>query len=546
MTSSAHRVSYAFCDRAGSPIGATASMLAPMRALAVVSVVVLGASSPALAQVYEVGPGQTYADISDVPLDDLEAGDEVRIHYRAEPYRETFGLDVSGTAAAPIVIRGVRGPGGELPIIDGEDSTAGPGAQRRGLVTINGGAYVTIEDLEIRNGHADHGFARNTAAVYVPAGDHITLRGLDVHHSGNGLFSWIDSSDVLIEGCYVHDNGNVGSNFEHNVYTESRRITFQYNRLGPLLDGATGNNLKDRSEGTVIRYNWIEGGNRPLDLVEAEDLSPYDGSVPTFVYGNVLIKIDDTGQDQVVHFGQDNGLPPRTLLYFVHNTVYSTRSGNTDVLFVNAPATAHVVNNIIHHTGSGMRLLDPDSDDATVELGPNWITAGWQRGQPGATFVGEDMLIEGSDPGFAGAPTDFSLVSGSPARDAGGALPGGAPAVDRELRPGGSAARGSDGMPDLGAFEYCETGCTPIPAADAGTDRDAGEGLDAGAGSDAGRVPGVDGGRVDGGTSPVADAGRRTEGGGGCSCRAGGDRSTPWLIFGAIAMLAVRRLRVRT
>jgi CRISPR/Cas system-associated exonuclease Cas4 (RecB family) len=46
---------------------------------------------------------------------------------------------------------------------------------------------------------------------------------------------------------------------------------FQYNRFGPLCAGCNGNALKDRSIDTVVRYNWIESGNRQLDLVDAED-----------------------------------------------------------------------------------------------------------------------------------------------------------------------------------------------------------------------------------------------------------------------------------
>lgn len=54
--------------------------------------------------------------------------------------------------------------------------------------------------------------------------------------------------------------------YKHNSYTESQGIVFEFNHYGPLRAGCPGNNLKDRSTGTVIRYNWIEGGNwLPLD-----------------------------------------------------------------------------------------------------------------------------------------------------------------------------------------------------------------------------------------------------------------------------------------
>ena len=50
-------------------------------------------------------------------------GDLVEIHWRSEPYREKFVLGRSGTEQAPIVIRGIAGPDGALPTIDGRNAT---------------------------------------------------------------------------------------------------------------------------------------------------------------------------------------------------------------------------------------------------------------------------------------------------------------------------------------------------------------------------------------------------------------------------------------
>lgn len=57
-----------------------------------------------------------------------------------------------------------------------------------------------------------------------------------------------------------------------------------------LCAGCLGNNLKDRSAGTVIRYNYIENANRQIDLVESSYVSIIsDPSYrTTLVYGNVL------------------------------------------------------------------------------------------------------------------------------------------------------------------------------------------------------------------------------------------------------------------
>ena len=74
-----------------------------------------------------------------------------------------------------------------------------------------------------------------------------------------------------MQGCHIFDNGIERSGLEHNVYTAGIGMVFQNNRFGPLRAGCPGNNFKDRSAGLVFRYNWVEGGNKGLDLVDAQD-----------------------------------------------------------------------------------------------------------------------------------------------------------------------------------------------------------------------------------------------------------------------------------
>src|SRR5206468_9474175 len=115
----------------------------------------------------------------------------------------------------------------------------------------------------------------NASTIYVEKCEHCTIRNNVLHDAGNGLFvastDTAVSRDIVIEGNQIYDGGNVGSIYEHNVYSAAIGIRFEANFLGKLLPGAGGNNLKDRSAGTVIRYNFIEGGNRQLDLVDGED-----------------------------------------------------------------------------------------------------------------------------------------------------------------------------------------------------------------------------------------------------------------------------------
>jgi hypothetical protein len=64
--------------------------------------------------------------------------------------------------------------------------------------------------------------------------------------------------------------------------SDSDRVIIEYNRYGPQGVGAIGSQLKDRSAGTVIRYNDFEQAAQgwDIDLVEPQDL--YDVRVFTY------------------------------------------------------------------------------------------------------------------------------------------------------------------------------------------------------------------------------------------------------------------------
>src|SRR5262245_11290736 len=139
-------------------------MMREMTAILVVAMAAAAAAGgTARGATYDVGPGQTYAAIGDVPLELLAAGDEVVIHWRDTPYQEKFVVGGTGNAAQPIVIRGVLGPAGDRPIIDGENAVTRPQLdywnQVREVIKVGGSSappdnpsYVTIENLDIRGG----------------------------------------------------------------------------------------------------------------------------------------------------------------------------------------------------------------------------------------------------------------------------------------------------------------------------------------------------------------------------------------------------------
>src|ERR1051325_5677779 len=363
--------------------------------LIILSLAFFAARSAARTQatVYEVGPGKPYASIGAVPWESLQAGDTVLIYYRSTPYNEKWVICRQGTASAPITVRGILGPNGELPVIDGNGATTRPTLnywnQERGVIKIGGAnvpadttpQYITVENLDIRsarppytytaaNGSAGS-YVNNASSIYVEKGENITVRNCVLHDCGNGFFvassDALASRNILVEGNYIYDNGNLNSIFEHNNYTAAIGITFQYNHFGPLRAGCSGNNLKDRSAGLVVRYNWIEGGNRQLDLVDGEDSSLIRNDPryrETFVYGNILIEPDAAGNRQIAHYGGDSGTTAnyrKGLLYFYNNPIVPTRTDRTTLLRLSTnEETCDFRNNIAYVTAAGntLSLLD--------------------------------------------------------------------------------------------------------------------------------------------------------------------------------------------
>ena len=90
---------------------------------AVLAAALLLYAAPAGALTFEVGLGKQYANVGDVPWESLNAGDTVLIYYRATPYKEKFVLSRVGSPSQPITVRGVLGPSGERPVLDGNGAT---------------------------------------------------------------------------------------------------------------------------------------------------------------------------------------------------------------------------------------------------------------------------------------------------------------------------------------------------------------------------------------------------------------------------------------
>jgi hypothetical protein len=423
---------------------------------------------------FAVGPGQPYAGIGDVPFESLTAGDTVRVYWREQPYREKMMISGQGSASSPIRICGVPGPEGQLPVIDGQDATTRPqldfpfnGHQVRGLVIVGHRhadpwtvtpRYIVIEGLEVRNASPQYNFVDRSGAtaaysniaagIFVERADHLVIRGCTVTANNNGLFIGTGGAEVeltrnvLIEGNYVHDNGSVKDYYEHNVYNEASNVIYQYNRFGsPRADksGVLGANIKERSAGLVVRYNWIEDGAHILDIVDTEEsnqvLRPMPSFHKTYVYGNVIIRGAAPG-GSMIHYGGDSGIFEnyrKGTLFFYNNTVIVKNDSYRD--YTRTPIFELSTND--EHLDSRNNVYfssaEPDGTHAIGMLGDrdgvssgvatfagDWVKKGWTahdltlgaKIDLKAQVHDLDKMIRGDSPGFRNPKADeYGLVA---------------------------------------------------------------------------------------------------------------------------------------
>jgi hypothetical protein len=348
------------------------------------------------------------ATLGEVPWESLEPGDTVRIFHRATPYHEKFAIARSGTLAQPIRVCGVPGPSGELPVLSADRATTRAALgdvfeeyvsysmQQTGIIVIRGPEYegfvehVHIEGLALVESmhppyHADDvnqfvdwdGATRDwddsAAGIRIQKARNIVVRGNEFYHLNTGLYiisqAYAENfmvRDILIEGNYFHENALVEDYDKHQAYIQGTGFTIQYNYFGSPIAGSLGNDLKMRTAGDVIRYNYFENGAHAIDLVDIEDyvelvmpwhFAQFVGTLPegardayrarqeadwaayqaTFVYGNLFHMVGEDAWPSVIHYGFDNSpfdRRPGTLFFYFNTMVYETDYADDDTMRV--------------------------------------------------------------------------------------------------------------------------------------------------------------------------------------------------------------------
>jgi len=411
-----------------------------------------GSPLPTLTEdtVYDIGPGEPYTTIGSFPWASLLPGDTVQIHYAT--YNEIVGITSRGTATQPIRIVGIPNSSGALPIITGvsgvtEGACLNPqyvhGTSERGLFWIAPSgtspygykpgyievSNLVIEDVQYPSGTinypagvspATETFLEEAAGVYIVSGENIVFTNVTITGNPNGFFvnssdpdgdggsESFESNNITLQYSYIYSNGVNGQELEHNQYTEGNNILSQYNYYGLQVAGATGNNLKDRSSGLVVRYNWFESAGHMLDLVDPQGTVNVTEQEPswenTFIYGNVF---HNTFTGSLIHWAGDQGIAAndRTGTAFIYDNTFVTHANksstyqyeliepeDTGLATQTGNQSADMRNNIFYTepatSGSAPPILDIESASGGacsgyVSLGVNYLgvtSSGWGDG----------------------------------------------------------------------------------------------------------------------------------------------------------------------
>jgi MYXO-CTERM domain-containing protein len=463
--------------------------------------------------IYTVGAGQTYASPCALAAAvTLAPGDVIEV----EPgtYTDACQLTASGTAQAPIVLRGMAGM--PRPVFDATGlDLSGSGQVPRAIFQFNGASYWQVQHLELE--HAANA-SNNGSGFRLTAGAHdVTFDDMSIHDNQDGAQS-DGPSVIMIENSDIYANGaNDGQS--HNLYLQGDVVRLIGNHIH---DSRGGQNIKLRTRYVELIGNYVENaGNYEVDLIQGPYTSMPDANA--VLIGNVFVRATSADNNsQTILFGTDNPndtTPSRNgALYAIGNT-FVLRNASNQLFHVltstPAPAATHVYlfDNIIHATVAGTQLTSDATTAGYVSGSTNFITTGI-----GGVPASVTQTISGADPGFAAAG-DYHLAAGSPAIDTGmahpmyadgsGAMVDGTPMVE-STPPIGTEPRYVVGAAlDLGAFEY-------------------------------GNAP-PDGGADGGATSPDAPgaAGKH----GGCGCASGGDAPGGWLLLGLVVASLGRRRR---
>lgn len=534
------------------PCTATAAAVA-------VSVLGLLATGEARAEVFEVGP----ADDIEAIINAAQPGDEVVLAGGMYELSGRFGINVAGTAAAPIVVRAA----------DGEQPHLHRAGADQNIIDIDGGTWLELRGIE---------FSGGSAGIRIAAADNLTIADCEIHSTNDVALRANDGGQLYeslhIVGNHIHDTDHTGEGMYLGCNDDGCRVAnsviernYIHHTNQATITQGDGIELKEGSYGNVIRDNVIHdtnypclltysaAGNGPANIVERNVMwncgdHGIQSAADTVIRNNIILSANQNGIAMQQH---QSGAPAN--LTVVHNTVLNAT--NDALSLRDAVGAVTIANNALFaDTGSAIFLRGGDLG-AVVVAGN--VGEGGMLGGDGQGYVDGSIAADFVDGHYGGMPA----IDVFPAP--GGALVGAgdpAHAVDDDFN---TLPRAGRGEVDVGAYAFDPAGNPGWTIAaefkefpdDAGTtggddtggaDETGGPGDDSGSatddGSDAGPGDASGGPTSGGGSTPV------TSGGGGpidssddegCGCRSSEPPGAAWMLVVLAAALRRRRPSAR-
>ena len=409
-----------------------------LRKILILALACLGWNSTSGAAPYQIGPTRSLQSVSALPQ--LHPGDVVEID--SGTYKEVMRWTSSGTAAQPIVIRGVGAP-----VFDADGLRVDGVLPRPRAVFQIEGDFVTVENIEFRNArNGDNG-----AGIRITSANNVTVRGCRITQCDMGIMC-DHNRNLIIEACEIAFNGTpLYNGYSHNLYLGGQNTTV---RFCSIHDALYGQNFKSRGHYTELLYNSIaDSQDGEVGLVDAAETRPANSHA--VMIGNVIVskpRQNGYNSGRFIQFGQDSGGDHNGILFAFNNTFVA---GDGRIQFLSANATnAKIVadNNVFYGSDKILGV------GAGVRGSNNWMQA--------SALVPDSFAatVQGGSPGFVNSTQrDFHLTSASACRDHGlntlvfldgeGLSHPGAP-TEEYVPPMRRRTRQNDGRLDIGAFEY--------------------------------------------------------------------------------------------
>jgi hypothetical protein len=290
------------------------------------------------------------------------------------------------------------------------------------------GNNTVIENIEFSNASVPD---QNGAGIRIEGGN-ITIRNCFFHDNEDGILGGSGSQcNVTIENSEFGHNG-YGDGYSHNMYignAASLTLKFCYSHHAKI-----GHTVKSRAQTNYILYNRI--------MDEADGTASYEIDLPnggtSYIIGNIVQQGPLTDNPTIIAYGEEGLSNTGKDLYVINNTIVNDRSSGTFISIASGASRAKIGNNLF--VGSGTLISGPADTFTNLSTNtPGFANRASYDYRPLATAPG---INKGSDPGSAGT---FSLL----------------PVYQYDYDCSGST-RVSDGVIDIGAYEFKNSSVVPV------------------------------------------------------------------------------------